>query len=71
MRFRFDRIRNDVYSSTDETEVDESLRNEWRREVLKEVLDALAPDADWTSDDRFEHYPLDVQVALFCLAFEI
>ena len=37
-------------------------RAEVRREILREMFDALSPNATWKTDDRFEHYPLDVQV---------
>ena len=40
----------------------ESIRDEIRRQVLRDVFEALSPDAAWQLDDKFEHYPLDVQV---------
>ena len=41
---------------------DDAIRAEVRREILREMFDALSPNATWKTDDRFEHYPLDVQV---------
>lgn len=35
-----------------------------RRAVLREVFEAISGSVAWSSDERFEHYPLDVQVLI-------
>ena len=47
---------------TRDNDDDDANRAEVRREILREMFDALSPNATWKTDDRFEHYPLDVQV---------
>lgn len=55
--------RETIIGSESLTEVD-APRYDLRRDVLREVFDALSPDSPWAEDDRFEHYPLNVQVKI-------